>query len=251
MNIYSRILNIKKKGQKQIALLIDPDKISRPQLEDLTVRAMSAKVDHFFVGGSLMTNGNLPSVIKLLKENTKIPVILFPGDNMQVDANADAILFLSLISGRNPDLLIGKQVVAAPLIQEKEIEAIPTGYMLIESGNTTSAQYMSNTNPIPSDKTDIASCTALAGEMLGMKAIFLDAGSGAKHPVSEEMIRSVREKINAPLIVGGGIKSSEKAISNCNAGADLIVIGNCIEENPELLDELAAAVHSVQAVHTY
>ena len=251
MNIYSRILNIRKKGQKQIALLIDPDKITRPQLEDLAVRAMSAKIDHFFVGGSLMTNGNLPSVVKLLKESTNIPVILFPGDNMQVDANADAILFLSLISGRNPDLLIGKQVAAAPLIHEKGIEAIPTGYMLVESGNITSAQYMSNTNPIPSDKTDIAACTALAGEMLGMKVIFLDAGSGAENPVSDQMICAVKEKVNAPLIVGGGIRSSEKAIENCNAGADLIVIGNCIEENPELLDELSAAVHSVQAVHTF
>ena len=250
MKIYSQIHELYKKGQKQIALLVDPDKVDKEQLEDLCIRAMSARVDYLFVGGSLLTNGNLPTVVKFLKSNTKIPVILFPGDNMQVDAHADAILFLSLISGRNPDLLIGKQVASAPLIKEKQLEAIATGYMLIESGNITSAQYMSNTNPIPADKVDIASCTALAAELMGMKMIFMDAGSGAANPVSLEMIKTVKDQINIPLAVGGGIHTAEKAIANCNAGADIIVVGNCIENNPELIDDLSNAVHSVQAVHS-
>jgi len=174
-----------------------------------------------------------------------IPVVIFPGNSMQIDPLADAILFMSLISGRNPELLIGNQVISAPVIRESRLEPIATGYMLIDSGAPTAAVYMSNTIPLPSDKPEIAACTALAGEMLGLKLIFMDAGSGATKPVSEQTISAVRRTIAVPLVVGGGINSPEKAISACRAGADLIVIGNAVEKDPAILPLIAGAVKSV------
>ncbi|NNF01642.1 MAG: geranylgeranylglyceryl/heptaprenylglyceryl phosphate synthase [Bacteroidia bacterium] len=250
MSIYSLFQEKIKQGNKQIAVLIDPDKTSDGQLDELIMRSIEAKVDYLFVGGSLLSNSELPNVVKKLKSGCNIPVILFPGDNLHVDSNADALLFLSLISGRNADLLIGKHVSAAPMIREKKLEAIPTGYMLIESGTMTAALYMSNTHPIPHEKSEIASSTALAGEMLGLKMIFMDAGSGATKPVSSDMIKAVKEIITIPLIVGGGIRTAVKAIESCRAGADIIVVGNCIEDNPDLINELSDAVHSVQTVHS-
>ena len=241
--VYENILNVKKSGKKQFAILIDPDKLTIPQAIDLAQQATAFGADMLFVGGSLLTNGNLHLCIEALKKNCKLPVILFPGNTLQIDANADAILFLSLISGRNPDLLIGKHVISAPLIYEKKLEAISTGYMLIESGNTTAVLYMSNTHPIPAEKTDIAVSTALAGEMLGLKMIFMDAGSGAKNPVSEKMIKEVRARIKIPLIIGGGINTPEKAFQNCQAGADIIVVGNAIEKDFSLVKKIADAVH--------
>lgn len=245
MNVYRQILHKSLQGEKQIAVLIDPDKTEKDQLSDLVLRCVAAEVDYFFVGGSLLTNGELPQVVEVLKRMTKIPVVLFPGDGLQIDSNADAILFLSLISGRNADLLIGKHVSAAPIIKEKNLEAISTGYILVESGNVTTALYMSNTQAVPAGKDDIAACTALAGEMLGMKMIFLDAGSGALNPVKLPMIRAVKNKISVPLIVGGGIKTAEKAIANCRSGADVIVVGNCLESEPGLIHEISKAVHSI------
>lgn len=180
MNIYQNILHKKTEGFKQFAVLVDPDKTSNEQIENLCSAAADGGVDYIFVGGSLLTNGSLPNCIRRIKYACNLPVVLFPGNNNQIDGQADAILFLSLISGRNADLLIGKHVISAPVIREKQLEAIATGYLLIESGNTTTALYMSNTHPIPSDKPDIAACTAMAGEMLGLKMIFMDAGSGAK-----------------------------------------------------------------------
>ena len=249
MRTYRKIIENKEKGLKQLAVLLDPDKVSDRQAEKMARLANECKVDYIFIGGSLLTNGNLSNCIKRVKENCDIPVILFPGNPSQIDGNADALLFLSLISGRNPELLIGNNVSAAPIIREKQIEAISTGYMLIESGNTTTALYMSNTQPVPADKKDIAACTAMAGEMLGMKMIFMDAGSGAQHPVSEEMIAAVRNAITIPLIVGGGIRTPEKAYLNCRAGADMIVIGNLLEKHPELVAEFSEAIHKTSAVH--
>lgn len=243
--VYQHILDKKKAGKKLFAILIDPDKLSLEEASELASRASSDGADLLFVGGSLLTNGNLSQCIKTLKEKSKLPVILFPGNTLQIDSQADAILFLSLISGRNPELLIGKHVISAPLIYEKKLEAISTGYMLIESGNTTAVLYMSNTLPIPSSKPEIASSTALAGEMLGLKLIFMDAGSGAQNPITEKMIRSVREKISVPLIIGGGITTPEKAMLNCQAGADIIVIGNAIEKDPLLVRQMADAIHRV------
>lgn len=242
MNIYQQIVQKKSEGLKQFAILIDPDKISNDEIEVLANKASDCGVDYIFVGGSLITNGSLSGCIRRIKYACNIPVVLFPGNGNQIDSQADAILFLSLISGRNPDLLIGKHVISAPIIREKQLESIPTGYMLIESGNITTALYMSNTNPIPHDKPDIASCTAMAGEMLGLKMIFMDGGSGANNPISEEMIKAVRRSIHVPLIIGGGIKTPEKASANCKAGADMIVVGNSIEKDFSVVKEIAAAI---------
>jgi putative glycerol-1-phosphate prenyltransferase len=164
---------------------------------------------------------------------------------LQISKSADAILLLSLISGRNADLLIGQHVIAAPLLKSSHLEIIPTGYMLIESGTQTAASYISNTLPIPSQKDDIAMSTAMAGEMLGLNLIYLDAGSGAKNSVSEAMIRKVKSNINIPLIVGGGINTPAKAIKACEAGADLIVVGNAIEKNARLIKDISTAIHKI------
>lgn len=242
MNIYHQINEKKAAGRKQLAVLVDPDKPCRDEVARLAALAGEGLADYIFVGGSLLTNSNLPDCIRIIKEHCSIPVVLFPGSATQVDANADALLFLSLISGRNPELLIGTHVAAAPLIRDLHLEAIPTGYMLIDSGRMTTALYMSNTLPIPADKNDIAVCTALAGEMLGLKMIYMDAGSGAMHTVREEMVKAVRASITVPLIVGGGIRTPEKAHEIASAGADLIVIGNHLEKNPGLLPEISEAV---------
>ena len=243
MNIYNKILSDKKANKKSFALLIDPDKQDKKQLLAIIEKAKNAKTDYFFVGGSLLTNDSLDLCLKTLKENTTIPVVLFPGNAMQVNNKADGILFLSLISGRNADMLIGKQVITAPILKPSSLEVLPTGYMLIDSGKPTTVSYMSNTNPIPADKETVAACTAMAGEMLGLKLIFMDGGSGAKNPISEAMIKAVRKSVDVPLIIGGGISSGEKAIANCRAGADIIVVGNAIEKDENLIGEIADAIH--------
>ena len=245
MNLYTSILEKKAKGKKLFAILIDPDKQKNSVLSLIVQKANEANVDYFFVGGSLLTNDNLDECIKTIKSNSNIPVILFPGNAMQINKNADGILFLSLISGRNPELLIGKQVISAPILKQTSLEVISTGYMLIDSGKPTTASYMSNTLPIPRNKNGIATSTAIAGEYLGMKLIYMDGGSGADKPIEIDMIKQVSNQINIPLIVGGGICNAQKAIDNCNAGADLIVVGNAIEKNDELILEISKAVHSV------
>ena len=245
MNLYTSILEKKAKGKKLFAILIDPDKQKNSVLSLIVQKANEANVDYFFVGGSLLTNDNLDECIKTIKNNSNIPVILFPGNAMQINKNADGILFLSLISGRNPELLIGKQVISAPILKQTSLEVISTGYMLIDSGRPTTASYMSNTLPIPRNKNGIATSTAIAGEYLGMKLIYMDGGSGAEKPIEIDMIKQVSNQINIPLIVGGGICNAQKAIDNCNAGADLIVVGNAIEKNDDLILEISKAVHSV------
>ena len=245
MNLYTSILEKKAKGKKLFAILIDPDKQKNSVLSLIVQKANEANVDYFFVGGSLLTNDNLDECIKTIKNNSNIPVILFPGNAMQINKNADGILFLSLISGRNPELLIGKQVISAPILKQTSLEVISTGYMLIDSGQPTTASYMSNTLPIPRNKNGIATSTAIAGEYLGMKLIYMDGGSGAEKPIKIDMIKQVSKQINIPLIVGGGICNAQKAIDNCNAGADLIVVGNAIEKNADLILEISKAVHSV------
>ncbi len=218
--------------KKQLAVLVDPDKLSEKQLEQTAINAQQAGVDYIFAGGSLLINDGLYQSIKVIKDNCEIPVIIFPGNSYQLASNADAILFLSLISGRNPDMLIGMHVIAAPYIKMSGIETVPTGYMLIDSGNPTSVTYMSNSFPIPSDKKDIAACTAMAGEMLGLKIIYMDAGSGADRSVPEEMIRFVKDSVDVPLMIGGGIKTSEQLRGKYEAGADIAVIGTRFEDNP-------------------
>lgn len=231
-------------GKKSIAVLIDPDKADDLfRLKHLIHLASENCVDFFFVGGSLITTPNLSEVIQTIKEDVHIPVILFPGSSLQIDPSADAILFLSLISGRNPDLLIGQHVQAAPILKNNRMEVLPTGYMLISSGRTTSVAYISNTTPIPEDKYSLAACTALAGEMLGLRLIYLDAGSGADREISPRMISAVRKAITVPMIVGGGITTTQKALSALEAGSDMIVIGNALEKNPDLLTEISDKVY--------
>ena len=244
MSIYKNILAKTTQGKKLFAILIDPDKQRNSDLLSTIQKANSANVDCFFVGGSLLLNDNLGECIKTIKENSNIPVLLFPGSELQINKDADGILFLSLISGRNPDLLIGKQVTTAPILKETNLEVISTGYMLIESGKATTASYMSNTLPIPRDKNGIACSTAIAGEYLGMKLIYMDGGSGAHNSINSDMIKHVSSSINVPLIIGGGICNKEKAIENCKAGADIIVVGNAIEKNPDLISEISEAIHS-------
>ncbi len=240
MNLYEPLLKAKSAGNKQFAVLIDPDKYSLASLSRVVSLALNAGIDYFFVGGSLLLQDNQSQLISYLKENTRIPVVLFPGNNLQLNNKADGILLLSLISGRNPDMLIGRHVISAPFLKASNLEILSTGYMLIESGCTTAVTYMSNTTPIPAHKSDIAVCTAMAGEMLGMKLIYLDAGSGAKNPVPLTMIAKVKESIDLPLIIGGGITNPGLAKAAFNAGADVIVVGNGIENDPELITHIAA-----------
>jgi putative glycerol-1-phosphate prenyltransferase len=230
--------------QKQFAVLIDPDDVTVEKTKAIIKLAEAAAVDYFFIGGSLITKNNFEEIAATIKAETAIPLLIFPGSVFQITPSADAILFLSLISGRNAEYLIGQQVQAAPHIANCGIEAIPTGYMLVESGKVTTAQYMSNTMPIPSDKPEIATTTAMAGEMLGHKLLYLDGGSGAQKPVSESIISAVKENTRVPLIVGGGMKTSAQIAQTCRAGADIVVVGNKIEESPALIADFASTIHS-------
>jgi phosphoglycerol geranylgeranyltransferase len=246
--IYHSLTERKQLQKKSFAVLVDPDKVNDQNMEDLIAIAADAGVDYFLVGGSLVISNYLDDCVKLIKNRCNIPVILFPGSPSQVSKYADALLYLSLISGRNPELLIGQHVVSAPVVKQSGLEIIPTGYMVIDGGAPTTVSYISNANPLPSDKNEIAMCTAMAGEMLGMKLIYMDAGSGARKPIAESMIEKVSGCIEVPLIIGGGITDPEKAYLNCKAGADVIVVGNAIEKDPSLIKEMAAAVHSVRII---
>ncbi|QHT68158.1 geranylgeranylglyceryl/heptaprenylglyceryl phosphate synthase [Rhodocytophaga rosea] len=242
--ILNRFISAKVNRLKSFAVLIDPDKTDAAACLQLIRHSVENKVDFFFVGGSLITGNTMGQLIKLIKTNSSIPVILFPGSNLHIDMSADALLFLSLISGRNPELLIGQHVIAAPVLKKSNLEILPTGYILIDSGRQTTVSYISNTTPIPYDKPEIAACTAMAGEMLGLKLIYLDGGSGAQKQISSRMIASVRKSVDVPLIVGGGIRSAEEAAEVMEAGADVIVIGNGIEKNLNLLAEVSEKVHN-------
>lgn len=244
--LYTSVLEAKRAGRKQFAVLIDPDKTQTTSLDELIERAVVAGVDYFLVGSSLLVHDQLDTCLQKIKAQCAIPAILFPGNNFQVNHRADGILLLSLISGRNPELLIGQHVVAAPYLRKSNLEIIPTGYILIDGGVPTSVSYMSNSSPIPRNKFDIALCTAMAGEMLGLKMIYLEAGSGARYPVDDQMIQTVSQSIDIPLIVGGGLRSPETAYQKAAAGADLIVVGNILEKAPTLIQEMAQAVHGVR-----
>ena len=244
-NIYQSLIDRKSHSKKSFAVLIDPDKVNDNSVEELIQLSQDAEVDYFLVGGSLVISSYLDECVQLIKRSCKIPVILFPGSPSQISKYADALLYLSLISGRNPELLIGQHVVSAPFVKKSGLEIMPTGYMVIDGGAPTTVSYISNASPLPSDKNEIAMCTAMAGEMLGMKLIYMDAGSGAKKAISESMIQKVSSCIDVPLIIGGGITTAEKAYLNCKAGADVIVVGNAIEKDASLIKEIAAAIHSV------
>ncbi|MBI9066195.1 MAG: geranylgeranylglyceryl/heptaprenylglyceryl phosphate synthase [Salinivirgaceae bacterium] len=239
---FDKILEKITSGKKALALLIDPDKHSTETLIHLVnIANTTPQPDVILVGGSIVFNG-IEETIATLKEHTSIPIFIFPGNAFQVAKNADGILLLSLISGRNPEFLIGNHVLSAPLIKKHKLEIIPTGYMLINSGTDTSVLYMSNTSPIPYRKNDIAIATALAGEQLGLKMIYLEAGSGAEKPVSNEMISAVKENLKIPIIVGGGIKTKSQLEQVLNAGADIVVIGTAAENTPEIIREFSQTV---------
>ena len=234
----------KAKGRTLLAVLIDPDFGQDEARLDRTVQnACMAKADLIFVGGSLLTSATFDRCVALVKQWSDRPVVLFPGSPAQLSKHADAVLFLSLISGRNPELLIGQHVTSAPTIRAMGIEAIPTGYMLIDGGKPTTVSYVSQTLPIPHDKPGIAAATAIAGELLGLRTIYMDTGSGAMHTVSPEMVTAGRKSVDRPIIIGGGIRDAATARALADAGADVLVVGTAFEEDPEQIFAMSEAVH--------
>lgn len=229
--IYTDILS-KLRTNKLFAILVDPDKHNEESLFALAGLIVDRIVDFILVGGSLVS-GSVDETILALKGKTNLPILLFPGNVLQISPHADGILFLSLISGRNPEFLIGHHVNAAPVLKKLNLEIIPTGYILIENGRTTAVEYVSNTKPIPADKIDLTVATAMAGEMLGFKMLYLEAGSGALKPVNSSMIREVKKNTGIPLIVGGGIHTPEQIRQIYDAGADIIVVGSVVEDSTE------------------
>lgn len=231
--------------RQKVAILVDPDKMnSQEDLKPLLSKIKQLSPDFILIGGSTVAIDDFENCIRIVKKQVQIPILLFPGSSSQISALADGILFLTLISGRNPDFLISHQIESAPLIKKMNIETIPTGYLLIDGGKTSSVAYVSQTTPIPEDQISIAVNTSIAGEMLGLKALFLDAGSGAINPVSAKMIKAVKENTTLPLIVGGGIKTISQIKIALGAGADLVVIGNKVEEDENFLFDIKTLVSS-------
>jgi phosphoglycerol geranylgeranyltransferase len=239
--VYQQIIEARGKAKKQLCLLIDPDKTNEDYLRRILHLSKKHTIDYILLGGSHIS-GHFELVARAIKRQSDIPLLIFPGSMLQLSSYADGILLLSLISGRNPEFLIGHHVVAAPKIKQSGLEIIPTGYMLIEGGQLSSVEYMSNTRPIPAKKSSIAVATAMAGEMLGLKITYLEAGSGAINPIPAEMISAIRENTSIPLVVGGGIRTAKEAETACENGADLIVIGTAFEQKPELIADIASAV---------
>ena len=237
-NVYQSILDSKRKGKKLFSVLIDPDKFSPAVI----LEADKAKVDFIFIGGSKVKNGSFQRSISCIRKLTTIPLVIFPGGRGQISEKADAILLLSLISGRNPDYLIGEHIRAAQQLKRANLEIIPTGYILIGGGKKISTQIVTRTSPIKNSDKNLAASTAIAGELLGMKMIYLEAGSGAKAPLASSLVKEVCKNISCPVIAGGGIDSPEKAIALCKAGADMIVVGNAIEKNTILVNTISKAI---------
>jgi len=244
MEVYAQMQALRQQGRKALAVLVDPQSVSVERVEELLDRCLRLGVDYFFVGGSLVAPDRMRACVRTLKGQEEIPVVVFPGSVLQVDDEADALLLLSVISGRNPDLLIGRHVEAAPMLERAELEIIPTGYLLIGGGGTSSVMYLSNTVPIPRERADLVAYTALAGQMLGLKVLYLEAGSGSSAPVPEEVVRRVRRKTALPLIVGGGIRSASQALRVARAGADIVVVGNALEREPDAVDAIAEVLHN-------
>lgn len=246
MKIYKYLQNIIQEKGAAYLILLDPDKLPEDKLISFVKHCEKSDVDGFLIGGSLMANNNMENFIKLVKRSSNLPAIIFPGSVNQITAEADAILFLSVVSGRNAEHLIGKHVLAAPIIKKSGIEPISTGYILVESGSTTTAVYMSGSLPVPRNKPEIAASTALAAEYLGMKVIYLEAGSGADQSVPDEMVKAVANQLSIPVIVGGGIRNPQTARLKVENGASIIVTGNFFENenNWDLIKEFASAVHT-------
>lgn len=227
---------LRREGRKGLAVLIDPDKVeSTAALTRMASLIRHSGADFVYAGGSLMVEDKFHDVLRAIRSSIDLPVVLFPGNVQQISAEADALLFLSLISGRNPELLIGQHVAAAPVLRKMSLEVISCGYMLVDCGKQTTAGYISQTLPLPYDKPEIAMATAIAGEMLGFKTLYLDGGSGAEKPISVDMIKAVRAHTQVPLMVGGGIRDEAHLQAAYTAGADVVVVGTAFEEAPELL----------------
>ena len=229
--IYSQIVKAKSKNNKLLAILLDPDKVAWENLNCLISKINKSPATHIFIGGSHVETNRLDELVTILKQNCNLPVVLFPGNPSQISHKADGILFLSLISGRNPEYLIEHQVNAAPILNNSNLEIIPTGYVLIESGSQTAVEKVSKTKPIDRKNVKLVLNTAIAGEMLGNKLIYLEAGSGAQQAVPLAMIKKVSQNINSPLIVGGGIRDLQSIETAYHSGADLVVIGTAFENN--------------------
>ncbi|MGZ3865736.1 MAG: phosphoglycerol geranylgeranyltransferase [Bacteroidia bacterium] len=234
--IYEKILSAQKKKKAQLAVLIDPDKFDR----ELIKLADSCKVDYFFVGGSQLAKNNLGKVVNEIKKISKIPVVIFPGDETQLSDKADAVLFLSLLSGRNPEYLIGKQILAAPVIKRKKLQSISTAYLLIGDDNQSTTRTVTKTKPMSENDSRTIVNTCLAAEFLGFKAVYLEAGSGAKANIKASIIKKVKKSVDLPLIIGGGIDSAAKTKAAINSGADIVVIGNALERNKFLIKDLSS-----------
>ena len=247
-HLLDTLAGLRLRGRKALAILLDPDDFEPARLRHLLRLTRQHPVDFFLVGGSLVLTEYQAALIALLKaEAPQVPVLLFPSHALHVDPVADGILLLSLISGRNPDFLIGQHVIAAGRLRQSGLQILPTGYMLVDSGRPTTASYVSGTAPLPHDKPSIAAATALAGEQLGLRLMYLDGGSGAQQPVSAAMIGAVRAAVETPLIVGGGLNTGEKIYAALAAGADMVVVGNHIERDPSFLAEAVAAVRGAMA----
>lgn len=246
MSVFEKLINIHDRQGAGFLLLIDPDENRMDKLPDFVRTADENGVDAFLVGASLLLSRNFEKSIKVIKSETDKPVIIFPGSSEQISRFADAILFLTMVSARNPEFLIGEQVKGAPVIREAGIEPISTGYILIESGRMTTVQYVSNSLPIPSDKPELVKAHALAAQYMGMKMVYLEAGSGALYSVPEDIITQTSEYADIPIIVGGGITSPEDARAKVLAGASFVVIGNFFEEKGSigLLSDFSSAIHS-------
>lgn len=233
------------RGSKGLAVLIDPDQ----EINSVAKTAQLCRdnaVDLVLVGGSLVSGGILHNTVLEIRKHYSGPVYLFPGNEFMIDEAADGILFLSLLSGRNPEYLVGKHVVAAPMLAASALDVVATAYLLIDGGRETSVSYISNTKPIPADKTDIAVATALAGKLMGMKCLYLDAGSGALRPVPGKMLSGIRKQMDMPMLVGGGIRNPETAAELYGAGADMLVIGNGVEQNSDLISEISRVKQALQ-----
>jgi len=243
MTIYQDILHAKKHGKKLLAILLDPDKLEVDHIKSLCSNINKSIITHVFVGGSTDPKYKTDRVVKEIKQHTSLPVILFPGNGEQLTSYADGILFLSLISGRNTEYLIDQQVRYSVEVKKSALETIPTGYILIDGGNRSSVQKVSNTEPIDNKNTELIVRTALAGELLGKKMIYLESGSGAQNPVWVTNISAVSNEINIPVIVGGGIRNIHQLNDTYNAGATLAVIGTAFEENPELFNQIQKNIY--------
>jgi len=243
MSVFKHLKSVIEKRGAAYVVLLDPDKKNDSSIESRVELANKSNVDALFVGGSLMMDGKCNDRVRRIKETSDVPVIFFPGGVGQLNAYYDAMLFMSVISGRNPHYLIGEQAIAAPMVKDIGMETIPTGYMLMDGGAGSTVEFMSGTRPIPMNRPDIAVAHALAGQYLGMKLIYLEAGSGAIHPVSNDVVHAVSESLDIPIIVGGGIRDVETASEKVKSGASIIVTGTVVEENSSIMSEIADAVH--------